>query len=333
MGLSSAGTRLLYTHLSGLGDYLLARPALMHLKERFPGARLSVTVQEAAIAELARHDSFVDQFLWYGNKRRFLAEVRDFRPTHTFTSACDIAWVRKLPLLCLLSGARHRTGSVGEPGGFLYTQRLRNDADPCVLRECALVGLDDADVAATLYRRHNFPLPDMDGSKRTATIAVINPLTGRDKSDQRKLPDAAMAAVLAEVLRRAPSPRPLRLAFIGIAKDRPAYDATIAVLPPEAGIVYDNLAGRTSLMQAAAELAKATVVLSADTGTMHLADMLGRRVVSVFFHAHQLRRHRPFLNPTRAHLLPEGVARDAPQWLCGIAADVAACLAEGCAEP
>ena len=68
-------------------------------------------------------------------------------------------------------------------------------------------------------------------------------------------------------------------AIFGIAGDAPAA-ATVAESLPEGRC--DNLAGKTSLPELISELRKCTVLLTNDTGTMHLAAAFGVRTAAIF---------------------------------------------------
>jgi asparagine synthase (glutamine-hydrolysing) len=70
----------------------------------------------------------------------------------------------------------------------------------------------------------------------------------------------------------------LRLLILGGAEDLPVGNRICAALGPRA----TNLAGRASIMEAAAILARCAAYVGNDTGTMHLASMVGIRCVVLF---------------------------------------------------
>ncbi|CAN5476266.1 hypothetical protein BH23VER1_BH23VER1_21610 [soil metagenome] len=84
----------------------------------------------------------------------------------------------------------------------------------------------------------------------------------------------------AEVARRAAEARPdLQVSIFGLAADSPFAQPIADALPPER--CHDRT-GQTSLAELMDELANCTVLLTNDTGTMHLAASLGIPVVAVF---------------------------------------------------
>lgn len=69
-----------------------------------------------------------------------------------------------------------------------------------------------------------------------------------------------------------------RVRVLGSPKDAPAGEEVVAA----SGGAVDNLVGRTSLIEAAAILADADVVVTNDSGLMHVASAFDRRVVALY---------------------------------------------------
>ncbi|GLI23539.1 lipopolysaccharide heptosyltransferase II [Xanthobacter flavus] len=69
-----------------------------------------------------------------------------------------------------------------------------------------------------------------------------------------------------------------RIRILGSPKDADAADAIEA----SAGVPVDNLVGRTTLFEAAAILAGADVVISNDSGLMHIAGAFDRKLVVIY---------------------------------------------------
>ncbi len=80
-----------------------------------------------------------------------------------------------------------------------------------------------------------------------------------------------------EVARALASSPGVRLAVGGAAADRPHAEAVLGAAP---GAL--DLSGRTSLLDYAAVLARAALLVSLDTGATHLAAAVGTRVVALF---------------------------------------------------
>ncbi len=84
----------------------------------------------------------------------------------------------------------------------------------------------------------------------------------------------------AEVIRALSAEQPYEWQLVGTAKDRPAAEEIAALTGPAAHV--DNLCGKTTLTELIALLRGCRLLLTNDTGTMHLAALLGVRTVSIF---------------------------------------------------
>jgi ADP-heptose:LPS heptosyltransferase len=71
--------------------------------------------------------------------------------------------------------------------------------------------------------------------------------------------------------------------LLGTAAERPLGEALRRSLPPALRERLVNLQGRTDLPELAAHLGQVSLVVSGDTGTLHLAAALGALTVGVFF--------------------------------------------------
>ncbi|MDZ4817077.1 MAG: lipopolysaccharide heptosyltransferase II [Verrucomicrobiota bacterium] len=82
----------------------------------------------------------------------------------------------------------------------------------------------------------------------------------------------------AEACKRIALDQEATLVYVGMAKDSAAIEDIIQ----KSGVYGYNLAGKTSLSQLGALLTNAKVVLCNDSGTMHLASVVGTRVVAIY---------------------------------------------------
>jgi ADP-heptose:LPS heptosyltransferase len=83
----------------------------------------------------------------------------------------------------------------------------------------------------------------------------------------------------AEIGRRAVGEFGAGLIAVGAPADRPLVDALLHLLAP--GSVLD-LCGKTSLLQLAAIAASSDLLISNDTGPLHLAAAAGARVIGIY---------------------------------------------------
>jgi ADP-heptose:LPS heptosyltransferase len=95
-------------------------------------------------------------------------------------------------------------------------------------------------------------------------------------SDNKTWSAAAVARALDALRARAPEAVPV---LVGVAAERKRAEALLAAAP---GLEPIDLIGRTEVAELAAVLARCGLLLTGDTGTMHLAAAVGTRICAVF---------------------------------------------------
>ena len=94
----------------------------------------------------------------------------------------------------------------------------------------------------------------------------------------KRYPAENFAAVIAAVVAR----EPVHVLLLGGKEDIPEAEKIMAALPESALRQVRQMAGATTLMQSAALLAASDLVLSNDTGLMHMASAFGRKLFVIF---------------------------------------------------
>jgi heptosyltransferase-2 len=266
--------RILVRAPNWIGDVVLSLPALRDLRRRFPAARLSVLARPW-VAELYRAVPGVDG----------VGESRGH--------AADVAWVRGrfdlgvlLPnsfgtaLVLWRAGVPERWGYATDGRGPLLThrchvpERVRGRSQVYYYRAMleglgvAVAGEPDASLAC----------PPEWAARGEALLGDEGPWIGVNPgafygSAKRWLPErfAAAAAVAA---RRATA----KVVVVGGAAERPLGEAIAAQLRAPARV----LCGETGLGDLVGVLSRLRLVLTNDSGPMHLAAALGTPVVAVF---------------------------------------------------
>jgi lipopolysaccharide heptosyltransferase II len=120
------------------------------------------------------------------------------------------------------------------------------------------------------------PLLAQDGEVRRQKFAVC---PGAEFGPAKRW----LPARYAEVIHRVSQGRELEWFLVGVSKDAPAGEAIEAALAGlKSGAKLSNQIGRTGLDELMSLLSQCDLLLTNDTGTMHLAAMLGVPVVAVF---------------------------------------------------
>jgi ADP-heptose:LPS heptosyltransferase len=287
-----AARRVLVIRPGGLGDAVLLRPMLACLREAWPAAAIDVLAERRNAGALRLGEPGVDVLLYDERPLATLRRLRaarydvviDTEQCHHFT-ALLANWLRPRWLcgFATLGRERFHTHPVAYPDD-------RYEAECFLDLARAVTGR-----AAPFDAERPFLAPDAAaaawaaaalGPARGRPVAVVLPVAG---GSYRIWPAERYAAVgqwLAE--------RGWFVAVLGGADAVAAGAALAAALP--AGQRLD-LAGRTTLAQAAGVLARAGLAVGADTGVLHLAFAVGTPTVTLFGPG----RPRKWGPPGRAH--------------------------------
>ncbi|MEW5981252.1 MAG: glycosyltransferase family 9 protein [Acidobacteriota bacterium] len=279
--------RILVTHTGGgLGDVLLCTPIAAALRRRFPGGDITWWVSPAH-APLLQGSPCVHR-VWTaspeGRWRDLYSQVRA-----ASYDAVVMPWTNtRQAWLMALADVPRRVG----PGGrmqyeFLFTDRVHDGAALGDTRThfvemqlefaralgCDISGLaphvtvspvEHADAAALLERH---------GVQAGEAYLVLH--VGRGMDIRSRIWPTERFAEIGRHLRRDLA---CRIVLTGTAGER----EMVARVAADIGDGAVNLAGRTSLRQVCAVIARARLCVSLDTGPAHLAAALGVPVVALF---------------------------------------------------
>lgn len=293
--------KVLAVKLGDLGDVLLATPALRALREARPEAHVTALVTPHGAAVLAGSD-MVDEVLAFPKglfdapwsmarpdalklAGELFAELRrrHFDAVLLFHHLTTLFGTAKHAALCWATGAPVRAGLDNGRGVFL-THRVRDEGFGAYheaeywLKVAGLLG------AAEGPRPLEFVVPEADErwAERVldeAPFAVSGPLVALHPgsgafSTARRWPVANFTA-LARVLQ---ARHAARLVLLG-GPGEEGLTRTIRENLPQPAL---DLAGRTSVAQLGAVLARCALLVANDGGVMHLATAVGTPVVAVF---------------------------------------------------
>jgi len=273
--------RILIVKPSSLGDIVHALPFLHALRQRFPNTYLAWLAKREWAPLLVGHPDLNEvrsACFAISDTASLLRAVRG-----GFDWAIDLQGLFRSGLLTRLSGAKVRIGlsNAREGAGFFYTQKAQVPADPThaverYLRVCPLFGVEQPPVV--------FSFPDFSAARRSLERIL------ESRQVPRGRPRIALHVTSRERPKRWPAEHFARLAD-QLIRERDAVVLLIGARPERAEVqtVLDrmsecafNLAGETSLVELAALLSGADLLVCNDSGPMHLAAALGTRVVALF---------------------------------------------------
>lgn len=266
------------------GEFLLNIPALRALKETFPAAKITLVVGEG-VKDLAEGLSIADKVLeWDAKKRHGLLERINFirlLRKQRFDLAVILNPSKVFHVFSYLAGIPLRLG-YGRKCGCCLTHKIkdlkhlgqkhevdynlelvsladaqtRNKALSIVLREKDKIFIDN------LLKKHNIT--------ETSKLVALHPFTS---DPLKQWPIEKFKALT----RRLISELLVKVIIIG-GKEEEAANASFALLSPE---VID-LTGKTTLLESAALLKKMRLLISNDSGPVHLARAVSIPVLAIF---------------------------------------------------
>jgi heptosyltransferase-2 len=281
-----------------IGDTLLAQPLFARLHQKLPGLKLDALAPAWTAPVLARMpqiDEVIESPFGHGELRlrerwRLGRQIRAARYDqaivlpNTFKSAL-VPWFADIPLRVGFVGEsrygvlniRHKLDAVALP---LMAERYAKlaeppDAPPVRPLRAVRLEINEANLVITLSRL---------GLNRSREIAVLCP--GAEFGPAKRWPAAHFAA-----LATALAARGLAVWLIGSAKDKPVAEEIAA--QSDASVL--SLCGRTDLGAAIDLMSLASVVISNDSGLMHVASALGRPLVAIY--GSSSAEHTPPLSP------------------------------------
>jgi lipopolysaccharide heptosyltransferase I len=282
MTLNSQPQRLLLVKPSSFGDIVNALPALAAFKARWPDAEIDWAVKREWAGLLTGHPMLRRVVYFPVTAAEGLSSWHEVS-RESYDLVIDLQGLLRSALYAALTRCSVRVGFAdGREGSpWFYTHRIRvsDGAVHAVDRH-----LDLARQLGAASQSACFPLPDGEREKvwldalwqeaglgRGETVCVIHPSARRET---KRWPAERFAQLAEEVSAQ----QGWRVILVGA--ESPV--SPIAEAPGRMRTPALNLLGKTSLLQLAALLRRADLLVTSDSGPMHLAAAVGTPVVAVF---------------------------------------------------
>lgn len=290
---------ILIVRTDRIGDVVLTTPAIKALRQTFPRARISILVS-AATVDLVRSNPYLDEILIDDRTKEHKGILGFFKlidqiRSRKFDMAIIFHTKRRYNLLCFLSQIRYRLGYKNNKFGFLLTNPIKDtravgeshEAEYCLeLLKAIGVQSNDLDVfVPTDHEAEEWVLSwGRDHHVKSNEYILIHP----DASDPAKCwPASNFAALINRITER----YPLKVIIIGSRQTSSlALNILSQVAKPNEVI---DLTGKISLSQLASLLRRCRMLISNDSGPVHMAAGVGTNVISIFM------RNQPGINSER----------------------------------
>jgi heptosyltransferase-1 len=283
---------ILIVKLSAIGDVIHTLPSLAALRKLYPEAHITWVVEEAAAGLIKNHpdlDSVLisrrKSWIKYFRKgeiyrplremRAFLKELRQ-RP---YDLVIDFHGLLKSALIVLLSGGKRKLGydSLQELSGLFYNEKIPEDMNKHAVDRyldfsrylgAKIVGPEfplPSDNAAQVKVQYIFEKHHLENKK----FIAINPVAYWET----KLWDNEKFARLADSIKTK-----LNVEVVFTGSEKSSIEKITTQMPDKAV----NLGGETTLLELAYLYKKALMVITTDSGPMHLAAAVGTPIIALF---------------------------------------------------
>jgi heptosyltransferase-2 len=281
-----AGSRILIISPNWIGDAVMAQPLLQLLRQQHPGTPIDVLAPgwvAPAWRAMAEVDTVIETpfrhgALQLGERRRVARDLR----RRGYSAAYVLPNTFKFALVPWLAGIPRRIGYRGEMRYGLLNVMHRDDPAaprPMVAFYAALASApSDAAPVALPRPRLTVAADQISHAIGQLDLAQDRPLIafapGAEFGSAKRWPTAYFAQLARTILQARPD---MQIVLLGSGKDRQVCGEVVAGAP-----AVQNLAGATSLDQAIALIAAAKVVVSNDSGLLHIASALNRPIVALY---------------------------------------------------
>jgi heptosyltransferase-2 len=270
---------------SWVGDCMLMQPMLQRLQQRHPGARVDVLAPPwtekllrlmPEVGEVLINP-FPHGALQFGQRRSLGVSLRAARYDQVIVT--PNSWKSALP--AFFARIPLRTGFLGEVRYFLLNDARKLDKSvlPYMVERFAYLAEARGDA---LQRPVPNPHLQVSAAQRQQALEKLGLTQGRpiaifcpgaEYGPAKRWPEAHYAELAGKLAQRG-----YAVWLLGSGKDKPVGDEIVRL----SNSACRNLCGATDLGDAVALLACADLVVSNDSGLMHLAAALDRPMVAVF---------------------------------------------------
>ncbi len=314
---------ILIVRTDRIGDVVLTTPVISALRENYPHARISIMVAPET-KEIVEENPYLDEVIVFDRQKahksfgrllRFILSLREKK-----IDLAIILHTKKITnLICFLAGIPQRVGYRNEKFGFLLTDGIKDTRAEGTKHE--------AEYSLDVLRHLGFSaghlkifVPIKEEAERWAeNFLRENNLTGFDCLIAVH-PDASCISKrwppknFAELINKIQKKYPVKILMIGTEASRGIISEIISLV--QQPII--DLSGKTSISQLISLLKRCRLLISNDSGPVHLAGGVGIPVFTIFG------RNQAGLSPIRWRPLSQNSAVFHKDVGCKI------CLAHNC---
>ncbi len=281
--------KILVFNINWLGDAVFSLPVFRALKEHFPDSTITCA-GPPRIRDIMEGSAFLDAFIPFDERkedRGLLRKIRFIRilNRHRFDSVYLLHGSLTRALITALAGIPRRVGYATKGRGFLLTQRIELPADGWHRADYYLKVVEDSGVRV-MTRAYSLDA----GEQAMVSVRRLLQTKGIDNEERLIVINTGgnwhlkrwPSANFSELIDRLVEEFKVKIVIPGGEKDREHVERIAGACRSKPV----NCCGETDLKQLTALMRRASCVVSADTGPLHLASGAGTPVVALFGPTH-----------------------------------------------
>lgn len=267
---------------------MLTIPAFFILKQNYPETKLDLVVNES-VRQIASRIPFVDKLIVWENRKHRLVEILKFSK-ELKRGHYDLSVIfnpsREVNIISFLAGIPLRAG-YDRKWGFLLNRKIKDSKEQGLRHEVdynlELLNRIGIEVNSSVAR---FPLEikneDFADERLTGlgisdnNFIAIHPWSSNPEKELKPDKFRQLCARLSRETAYGLGLSAYKIVLIG------GYEEAARVGEFSQGLPVINLTGKTSLIELAGLLKRSRLLVTVDSGPMHLAAVLGTPVVALF---------------------------------------------------
>jgi len=286
---------ILIVRLSSIGDVLMTNPVIKILRKRYPDAYLAYLVEDKS-KDMVTGNSYLDETILF-DKGKFknlrkdtgiISALKSLSPLvnklreRNFDLVIDLHGVFRSGLLSYLTGAKKRIGIDKQLISLLYTDKMKENLEIHAVDEYLNL-LKLIEVAPDQYEKEFMiasskkdedyikQLIQKHGIKNDELLIAFNPATSREDKEWSEDKFAQVGDWINDNLQA-------RVLVLGGPADENKVKRIINKMETKA----INLAGKTTLKELSCLLKKIDLLITGDTGPMHMGMAVGTPLIALF---------------------------------------------------
>jgi lipopolysaccharide heptosyltransferase II len=282
---SEVRKKILIFNVNWLGDVIFSSPFIRAIREVFPASYI-VCAAPPRCKEILEANTRINEFIMFDedfSEKTFLGKI-DFA-CKLRDEKFDIAFILHRSLsrafITYLAGIKTRVGYDTKGRGFLLTKRL-SSPDKDIHRVEYFLDLAKAVGADITKKNYEFFITEPDRKKASRIleskginlnddIVILNP---GGNWDPKRWPVDKFAELADKLIKK----YKIKVLITGVDKDKKLADGISRRMKGDA----TSICGLTALRELASIFERAKLVISGDSGPMHIAVSVGTNVVALF---------------------------------------------------